>query len=234
MLYNQPWHTESQIETLSRINVGSGPDDAISEETWQTCRSVAESIILSSILDDTRPQRTMLNRIPGELSPRFGLIKTAGQHVFVPSIGQMKVSPDKDKPVVWRNLTGAWSNRWRTASPLTEGVDYTLGENSIVILSASECDMYAIEYEHTLDPVPSFLTRLSILATTEQILISKYGMDHARVEKWSAQWGDAYRRDLALLSQGKIEIPEFASIVLYEDWDEGGPDVVESVRCLRG
>lgn len=219
---NIPWHTESEFEAQTRILVGTNEDtDDVTPTIWQECRESAEAFILSNFLDNPRPNRGMLNRIPGELIPQFGKVLSTGSYTYSLLMPDLVTTPAQRMPVVWKNLSGAWQDRYDT-DPLTYATDYSISGSSITIPGAEKGDVFCIEYETTLTPKPGILKAWSINKTSEYVFIRKYGFDHARVQAWAEQYGMHMERQLEMLRTGAMEIPEFASINLFTDWTEGG------------
>lgn len=228
---NRPWHTESNFENLTRILVGATSTDDISTTVWSECRANAESDIMLALQDSDRPVRTMLNRIPGELIPQVGKITFDGSFSYTMMLPDVITTPAIRLPRVWRNLAGAWEDRF-DYDPLELGTDYTLSGNTVTILAASKGDVYCIEYEHTMNPVPDALRYLSLNMTMHHLIISKYGTDQEQVQQWAEQYGGRATRQIELLQEGRMDIPEFARINLYADWTEG-KDSIRSLQLAR-
>lgn len=217
---NRPWHTVSEFESCTRMAVGTSTTDDITPTVWCDCRNNAENIILSYFMDSPRPIRSMLNRIPGELIPQYGKIRVDGDFAYTVQIPCMISTPSQYAPTVWKNLSGCWADRFDD-EPLVANTNYTISGNTITILSASKGDVYCVEYETTLNPLPGLLRSFSLDRTADYVLVKKYGKDHARVQEWAAQYGNHILRQLEMLRDGKIEIPEIARVNLFADWEEG-------------
>jgi hypothetical protein len=218
--FNRPWHTSTQFETATRIAIGTATTDDVTSSVWCECCNNAENFVLSFFLDAPRPVRSMLNRIPGELAPQFGKVKTDGSYSYSVQIPCMISTPSHFAPNVWKNLSGAWADRF-SADTLVYNTDYTISGNTITFPSALKGDVFSIEYETTLTPIPGLLKTFSIDRTAEYVLIKKFGKDHARVQQWAEQYGNHIIRQLEMLRKGDIDIPEFARVNLYSDWTEG-------------
>jgi hypothetical protein len=226
---NQPWHNEMDFESRTRIMVGETDTDDVDNTVWTALREDAEAEILASINNmQGKPLRDMLNRVPGELIPQFGCITAAASNytytILLPSM--------INTPIIWKNLTGLWKNRFDT-DPLIVTTDYTVNGNTVTINSVEKGDIYCIEYETTLNPVPPLLKKLSVMKTSGNIILAKYGTEHARAQAWAQQYGEQIARTLDLLSQNKVEIPELARINLFNDWKEDTSQGVESILMLR-
>lgn len=228
---NRPWHTETDFEAQTRISIGSATGDQITRDVWCSCRESAENLIMASILDEPRPLRTMLNRIIGELIPQFGRIRSSGSYSHTVMVPNIVTTPSSRMPIVWKNLSGYYEDRFKT-EPLVYGTDYTISGNTIKITNAESGDLYTVEYETTLEPTPGLLKTLSIYQTAGNVIMAKYGTDHARTQAWAEMYGLHTRRQIEMLRDGRIEIPEFASINLYADWSEGN-DCITTVSMER-
>lgn len=227
--YNQPWHTETEFENFSRLTVGSLSSDHLTADTWSECRYAAEAEILTHVTDGNSPNRLMLSRVPGELVPQHHpILSDTENQTFTLSIPDVVTTPSSLKPIVWKNLEGPWENRWQCIDifKLEETTNYTQSGSTITILSPKTGDRYTVEYGHTLNPVPGILNRLSMIGTIKQAIINKFGIDHSRMEQWSNQYGRDFNRQLRMLWEGQLQIPEFASVNLYNDWKENPGSVV--------
>jgi hypothetical protein len=222
---NRPWHTETEFEACTRLAVGTGTNDDVTPTIWSDCRNNAENIVLSYFMDSPRPIRMMLNRIPGELMPQHGKIQSDGEYSYSVQIPCMISTPSQYSPNVWKNLSGRWGDRFDT-DPLTVNVDYTISGNTITLSSAAKGDVYCVEYETTLNPLPGLLKSFSLDRTADYLLVKKYGHDHARVQQWAEQYGNHIIRQLEMLRDGKIEIPEIARVNLFADWEEGSQNII--------
>lgn len=234
--YNQPWHIESEFENYSRLLVGSSDSDHITAGTWSECRAAAEMEIISHITDSHGKNRLMLSRVPGELVPQHHPILDDDTNItFTLSVPDVVTTPSSLKPIVWKNLEGPWENRWACTDIYKLEIDthYTLSGNTITFLEVNSGDRFCVEYGHTLNPVPPFLKQLSLLGTVERALVNKFGIDSSRVEKWADQHGTHLRRQLKMLMEGTLQIPEFASVNLYADWKEN-PDTIQVYDLTRG
>lgn len=218
--FNRPWHTESQFEAATRIAIGTATVDDVTSSVWCECRNNAENIVLSYFLDSPRPLRSLLNRIPGELAPQFGKVVSDGSYSYTVQIPCMVITPAQFKPNIWKNFSGPWADRF-SRDTLVYDTDYTVSDNTITFPNAVKGDVFTIEYETTLTPLPGLLKSFSIDRTAEYVLIKKFGKDHARVQKWAEQYGNHILRQLEMLRKGDIDIPEFARVNLYSDWTEG-------------
>ena len=221
--YNQPWHTETEFENFSRLLIGSTSTDHMTADTWSECRSAAEFEVISHITDALSPNRLMLARVPGELVPQYTpILSNTASQTFTLTVPDVVSTPSSDKPVVWRNLAGPWERRWEDMDlyRMTEDNGYTMSGNDITLTSPSKGDRYTVEYKHTLTPIPGLLKSLSLLGTVERCLINKFGIDHSRVEMWARQFGSNKNRQIKMLLEGSLQIPEFASVELYSDWSE--------------
>lgn len=230
---NLPWHTESEFETGTRILVGtvaSGND--VPNAVWCQNRSKAEADILLYLQDTARPYRTMLNRVPGELVPQYGKIRTTASYTHAVMVPDLVTTPGSHrKPFVWLNLRVPWGERFGV-TPLVEGDDYSISGNNFTFPSAREGDFYVIEYEHTLRPVPDQLKFMSMGMTMANVIRAEYGTDQRRIEQWSEMFGNVVETQLKMLQEGRLDIPAFAQIKLYSDWEEGKRGVT-SIPLIR-
>lgn len=226
MAFNRPWHTEAEFESYTRFLIGSATSDDVTAAIWSQQRDGAETEILSVLQDANRPLRTMLTRVSGELIPQWGKIRSAtSNYSHTVSILGLVSTPSASRPLLWKNLSGPWQDRFEV-TPLVYGTDWDIVGNSIVITTAEADDKYALEYQHTLAPTPGALKYLSMDLTIRNLIQNKFGTDEGRQEEWAGVYAERVDATLNLMRKNQWDIPEFAAIALYRDWEEGSSGIV--------
>lgn len=228
------------------MSVGAASSDHLTQDEYERIRTDVEAFILSQIPNGTRPYRDMLERIPGELFPRWTPCLAAGTFSFTVSIGDMLTDP---APVLWLDQkrdfgnntpTKQWRDRWRVDESgtgdlywkrLVSGTDYTISGNIISGVSMAEKDRLVVEYSHDLSVTPGILKSLSIGLTVHDCLIAVMGRRNSVVDNFAEQFARAFS-DLDQLTTGAMGIAEFDALSLYEDYRESQDGPV-SVKVQR-